>query len=80
MVTYQSIGENAQFIELCGDMYGRAYLIIDIDKNKMFVEYAGQIVGELTEHLRMKWSKNTNVRVKNLVRENIRIIKGYFNK
>lgn len=77
MVTFKNISETAQYIELCGDMYGRAFLILDIDKNRIFAEYAGQIVGELTENLRMKWNENISERVKILIRKNINLIKNH---
>lgn len=74
MVTFKNISETTKYIELCGDMYGRAFLILDIDKNRMFAAYAGQIVGELTGNFRMKWNANISERVKNLIRRNINFI------
>lgn len=68
--------EKCTFAQMHGDKFGRCYLIIENETGRVFFEYAGQIVGELNETLRMSWEKGISERIKNLIRENLRMLKN----
>lgn len=67
--------EKCTIVQMQGDDFGRCNMIIENETGRMFFEYAGQIVGELSETLRMSWGKGISQRIKNIVRENINLLK-----
>lgn len=68
--------QKCTFVQMQGDNSGRCNMIIENEKERIFFEYDGQIVGELTETLRMSWEKGISQRIKNIVRENVTILKN----
>ena len=63
------------FVQMQGDNFGRCNMIIENETERIFFEYGGQIVGELSETLRMSWGNGISQRIKNLVRGNINLLK-----
>lgn len=67
--------EKCKFVDMLGDNYGKVNLIIDIQNDRIYFSYSGEIVCELNENLRAIWNNNVSNRVKNLIRENIKVLK-----
>lgn len=67
--------EKCTFVQMQGDNFGKCNMVIDNETERIFFEYAGQIVGELNETFRMSWENGISQRIKNIVRGNINLLK-----